>query len=152
LIEVVVCVAIIAVISTIAMSSMRKTDSTKAAVVARIATQINDAAMVYKHETGRFPQEQPKGVMPPELAPYFPENIFGNETPIGGKWDWNGEGVGSFALGISVSYEGESGLPRGLLKSVDRLVDDGNIESGVCVLKTVGERRILQFSLAEGNP
>ena len=149
LVEVVVCVALIAVLSTVAMTSMRNTDSAKAAAAARFAFQINNAAMIYKQETGDFPQEEAESVLPKELHEYFREDIFEGETPIGGKWDWNGEGGQHKFPGISINYENTKNFQLSLAKLVDSLVDDGNFNSGRCFLNISGDVVSLHFSLTE---
>lgn len=147
LVEVVVCVAIIAILSTFALMSIQSTDSTKASVTAKIAAQVNNAALMYKTETGCFPKEQAEGIFPPELIEYFREDFFVHETPIGGKWDWNGEDSESKVPGISVSYEGQKGFRKNLVELVDNLVDDGNVKAGSCFLRLENDFLLFQFSL-----
>ena len=149
LVEVVVCVLIIAVLSTFAMVSFKNTDSTKAAAAARMAAQINNVAMIYKQETGVLPKEQSEGVVPQELSEYFQDDFFQRETPIGGVWDWNAEGSDSGSEGISVFFG--NGYDESLLQLVDKLVDDGDLNGGFCFLKKNGQGVFLQFSLDDAN-
>jgi prepilin-type N-terminal cleavage/methylation domain-containing protein len=147
LVEVVVSIAIIAVLSTTVFGLIRRSDSAKVAATARMATHINNAAMVYRCETGRLPKDQPKGVIPPELRSYFKEDFFGNETPIGGCWDWNGEGDDQNPPGISVAFANQESFSKQLAAMVDKLVDDGDLSGGACFLNFGSVFLSLQFAL-----
>lgn len=85
---------------------------------------------LYAAENGRYPAESPSGTVPPEMAsyyfPYFQITWWASGTELGGCWDWNASQDG---IAFSVSITEASGSEK-QIAALDRLVDDGNPDSG----------------------
>ena len=70
------------------------------------------------------------GTCPPALAPYVDVERFERPTPLGGVWDVEFEDSG-VTLAVGVHFNGgELDRDDAYMAGVDRLVDDGNLETG----------------------
>ena len=67
------------------------------------------------------------------MISHLKSNVFPNDTPLGGRWDWNGPdtSVGNLT-GISLKFNPTSSADSTILLEIDRLIDDGNLSSGNC--------------------
>ena len=101
---------------------------------------LRDAIEVYTLEKGRYPRDGNAG-FPPELNPLFPPERWSKPTPVGGKWDWDFKQFGCTA-GISV-YQPTAGVEQ--LQEIDRMIDDGNLGTGIFRARAAGYIYILQF-------
>jgi len=126
LIEILMVIAIIGILATIAVPMYR--DYQLRAKAVRLATEVKAAAQAFrtfKLENDTYPADTAPGVTPPGASSFI--GTFFSTTPsIGGQWDWENNQSGVTA-GISVS--GHSLTGEELLK-VDKLIDNNNLGTG----------------------
>jgi prepilin-type N-terminal cleavage/methylation domain-containing protein len=147
-VELMVCVAIIALLASYAFFLLTKRiDKAKYANTATIARMINASALDYRSQTGDWPKDSNNGIAPPELLPYLRVNYFATDTPLGGKWDWNTKVSPIQQNGVSIRYATAAELDRNVLVELDRLIDDGNLAKGNCLLLEVSKKFYFQFCI-----
>jgi prepilin-type N-terminal cleavage/methylation domain-containing protein len=134
LLELVVCVAIIGIMTVALVRVYSRVDQTRVVSVGETARRINEIATTVHAMTGQWPAEVDHGVVPPEIEPYFSNRIFTNATQLGGQWDWNGPGGATGdSPGIAIRFKSSSDVDYSLLKKLDSLIDDGDLSAGECV-------------------
>jgi prepilin-type N-terminal cleavage/methylation domain-containing protein len=129
LVELIAVIVVLAVLAAVAVP--RYFDyRDRAAVSATVGMwrSLNSAARAYYMDLGAYPPDT-SWTLPTQLRPYF-ENarsneLFNGQSPIGGRWDWNGvpHPVSGFCIGSFTSS-----TPAML--SIDQIVDDGNLSTG----------------------
>ena len=135
LIEIMIVVAIIGLLATLAMPSMRN-----ARQRAQNARFINDLRILsdtvfetYAIQKGDYPPDAPVGVTPPEVVDYMARRVDWEDGPsIGGEWDW--DRAATRADEIHGVYAGISivGVDRtsAQMRELDGQFDDGNLLAG----------------------
>lgn len=102
-------------------------------------TTAKTAFQTYLREKKAAPPDSPPGVVPPGMAPYLATFAWSAPTPIGGNYRWvarkqseqerGAPPSGEIALtAFSPSASLALALPD--LLEIDRLIDDGNLETG----------------------
>lgn len=126
LIELLVVVAIIAILASMALpaySSYRKK-----ATYSRFLSQlkmVQKGIIAYNLETGAYPPDNFPGGTPPGMTAYV-GTLFAKTPAIGGQWDWDYQQFGIKA-GVSVY---QPPLTTTELETIDRYIDDGNLNTG----------------------
>ncbi len=128
LIEIMIVVAIIALLVVIALPSFlrarQQTQNTKFANALRVAT---DAFELYAMENNGYPAEAASGVVPSGMQNYFgPTLDWTASTPIGGNWDWD---AGVFGMTAAVSVVNPQASIQ-QMTDIDIKIDDGNLATG----------------------
>lgn len=129
LIEMLVVIAIIGIIASLAIPSISKVnDSASATAVAANLVNFAKAFRAYEKLEGNWPPDNIVGTMPPGVGMenYISESVFEGTTSVGGRFNWEGPEVHSYA---AVSIQGSS-APTEILTRVDEILDDGNLSSG----------------------
>ena len=127
LVEVMVVVAIVGLVASIAIPSL-----VKARRESRISAFANDLRLaldafeLYAIERGGYPADVNRGVVPPGMAEYLPDMDWTAATPLGGNWDWERNAVG---ISAGISAVGNDLVAEDFL-DVDRKIDDGNLSTG----------------------
>lgn len=89
-----------------------------------------EAFELYAAETGGYPADRTPGVIPPEMAdyyfPYFKIDWWGDDTELGGSWDWD-NGYDGFNFSVSICNPTRS---QSQMQEFDRLIDDGDLTTG----------------------
>ena len=99
-----------------------------------------EAVERYYMENQTYPAESASGVLPTELESYLLKMAFGNETAIGGLWDYQANSYG-FIAGIGVHFPSGKGYPGdSVMQEIDQLIDDGNTSTGAFQAKDGGNR------------
>lgn len=127
LVEIMIVVMIIGLLAAIAIPSF-----SKARNEARISRYLNDLRMavdyieMYAMENGDYPPDKMPGQAPDGLEQYVKGLNWSEETPLGGRWDWDRTSVG-ISAGVTVI-----GATASLtdLQLVDNRIDDGNLLTG----------------------
>ena len=136
LIELVVYVAIVAILAIAFIRVLDHTETAKVASVAKMARLINDVASTVFATTGAWPADVSNSIIPISMRPYLSTNtirIFANDTPLKGRWDWNGPtNMVSNLIGISLRFNPPSTADQPLLTELDILIDDGDLDTGSC--------------------
>lgn len=148
LMELILVSSLIAVIATLTLlSTHSQTRNSKLSSTANTATMINRLATLYRTEKGVWPKDVDNSIAPTEIASMLPKNLFRTDTPIGGRWDWNGPGGSLNVTGISVRYPTKADADLTLLRLLDELMDDGNLTTGQVKTLTTSSKFYLQFSV-----
>jgi threonine/homoserine/homoserine lactone efflux protein len=87
LLELVVCMTILSIIVVSLMRVRDQVERSKLASVAGTARLINKIATTIFAATGEWPADVWNSILPPEMEPFLANNIFENDTPLGGRWD-----------------------------------------------------------------
>ncbi len=103
--------------------------------------QVRAAAEECIMESGAFPPDGFPGSFPAELEVYLPNGTASRRTPVGGMWDWDYEQFGVKA-GISV-YQPTAEITQ--MQEVDRLVDDGDLDTGSFRSRSNGYIYVIEF-------
>jgi prepilin-type N-terminal cleavage/methylation domain-containing protein len=149
--ELVVVVTLITALATAVLLMVQgQTDRSKLSSVANTARMINEAASVYRMESGVWPKDVDNSIVPPEIAASLPANLFRRDIAIGGRWDWNGPGGSLGEVGVSIRFATKSEANLKLLQSLDELVDDGDLNRGLAFVIEGKPRFYFQFSI-DGN-
>jgi type II secretory pathway pseudopilin PulG len=109
--------------------SLRSRANAACATKMRTAVQ---AFQLYATETGGYPPDQnvPGEQTVPKMEnyyfPYFKIDWWGDETELGGRWDWDA-GYHGFAGSVSIC---QPTVSEAQMQEFDRLIDDGNLAGG----------------------
>lgn len=127
LLEIMIVVAIIGMLSTIAIPAFKKV--TQASQNTQTAANFRIFRAAFEHfamEWGDYPYDESEGVFPADMQGYLHEKQWEVTPGIGGKWDWEQDAVGIWA-GISVT---DPTADVEQLRKLDELMDDGNLSTG----------------------
>lgn len=132
LVEVLMAVVIIGMLAAILIPAVRFAMQTRrnaeAATMLRTAVQ---AFEMYRSEQGHWPPDQivpgqtTVPLMEDHYFPYFGIDWWGDETPLGGRWDWDVDY--NFAVSVSIWRPTAS---QAQLRRFDRMIDDGDLSTG----------------------
>ena len=95
----------------------------------------------YSVRSGLWPPDGTPAVVPTGMSGEFRNASWTANTSIGGQWDWDYKQFG-FTAGISV-YQPTVSVAQ--MQEIDRLIDDGNLNTGNFRSRTSGYIYILQF-------
>ena len=104
----------------------------------RVAT---DAFQQYNLDQGDYPPDRWPGQIPPGMAGYLEGLDFRAPTVLGGQWDWD-NGQFGYRAGVSV-YQPE--VSREEMRVADRILDDGNLGTGLFRQRSQGYIYIIEF-------
>ena len=133
LVEMVVYIAIVGILLSFTIKVRNHIDKANLASVVETARNINDIATNIHARTGAWPADQNNSVCPPEMIAHLKHNLFPKDSPLGGRWDWNGpdSSVGNMT-GISLRFKPTTSADSTILKEIDRMIDDGSLSTGSC--------------------
>lgn len=108
----------------------------RATIVVNDFRSFATAFETYAQEKGGWPAETSVGVMPPEMADRLGSTSWLRQTPMGGKYNWESDQTHGgvrirAALSISATEEFPMQVNGDLLLMIDRLIDDGNLTTGM---------------------
>ena len=149
IIEIMIVVTIIGILALIAIPQIMK---------ARLRSQnvafVNDLRLVtgqvfsfYALDKGVFPPDAAPGVEPNGIHDLLPKRFDWSEpSAIGGYWDWDrapnhAHKIHGCYAGVSIYKPGRTELE---MANIDKIVDDGNLLSGVFRKRTDGYIYILE--------
>ncbi|MEM9157524.1 MAG: type II secretion system protein [Verrucomicrobiota bacterium] len=128
LVEIMIVVLIIGLLAALAVPAFAKMRQTsRATTFANDIRALATAAQNYILESGEYPPDSSSGVFPNELDGYLTVQVFEDDTPLGGLWDFEFEDEGGYTSAVGVvnpSVEDEDFL------KVDEVLDDGNLSTG----------------------
>ena len=136
LVEIMVVVTMISLLGMIAVPTLRKLQ-----IKARASATANDLRVfeasfqAYATEKGGFPAAADPGVLPSEMVGRIKETDWSKVSPLGGHYAWEGNQVFGDVrckAAISINTSGDSALTSDAeqLETLDRMVDDGNLNTG----------------------
>jgi len=131
LVEVLLVVTIIGMLAALLLPAVNWARRSRAnAQVASKLRQIVAAFEMYASENGNYPADVNRGIVPPEMIPYFNSmgiNWFSETNALGGRWDWGKNQLGAVAT-IAIA---SPSVPQSQMEEFDRLIgDDGNLNTG----------------------
>ena len=127
LIELLVALAIVGILSTIAVPSYinYKLRASATAAAAEL-TDLRTAFLAYLLDNETYPTDRIQGQLPPEMVGLVSASMFTNETPIGGFYNWDGPPNHDPA---AISIQGAD-VPLDIMIFMDNLIDDGSFSTG----------------------
>jgi type II secretory pathway pseudopilin PulG len=137
MVELMVVLTIISMVLTVVAPSYQRIQRK-----ARMAAVVNDfrvysaVFMSHAHETGSWPAETPAGIVPTEIkSNELKGENWTRVTPMGGKFDWEYNQIHfgtryRAAIAISDTVGAPLLMDLDLLQELDRILDDGNLDSG----------------------
>lgn len=132
LVELVLIVLVLGIIAATAgprVSRFRESAGIKAAATHLLS--VEKAAQHFYAQNGRWPNDVPRATFPSDFAGYLSATAFTSPSPIGGDYDWNGEGrFGDVYAGVSIHFGSPAEFPAGKCVAIDTLLDDGNLNTG----------------------
>jgi prepilin-type N-terminal cleavage/methylation domain-containing protein len=150
LVEIMIAMSIIGLVLVVLVPTINKAvERRQNAITASHMRIAVNAFELCKGETGNYPEDVSRGVVPPEMTDYFEtlgilkkdadgnvvENWWSDENELGARWDWDKNN--NFAYSVSF-VDPRSSVSEKQLVEFDALVDDGNLETGN--LRRVGTR------------
>ena len=129
LVEIMIVVAVIAILSLLAIPAFLRVRNTSLNV--RFVIDLRVAASGFQQYSfehrGQFPPETPPAVVPLGMEEYLRKVEWDAPSPLGGQWDWTpdlaGFGRAVRVVGVTVSDE--------RMVSVDERLDDGDLSTGM---------------------
>ena len=149
LVEIMIVVTIIGILALIAIPQVMKarTRSQNTAFINDLRILSGQVFGFYGLDKGTFPEDVPPSVEPAGIHSLLPKRFdWTKRTAIGGQWDWDRAGntsekVHGCYAGLSVYQPERTELE---MREIDKIVDDGNLLSGVFRKRTDGYIFILQ--------
>ena len=135
LVEMMIVVAIIGLLATIAIPSFVHARET--ALNNRFAADLRvarDAFIEYSADNRKYPPDTMPGVVPVGMADYLLRVPWTQRTVIGGQWDWDNAQFGCKA-GVSV-YQPTASLDT--MRKLDAIIDDGDLSTGSFRARSAG--------------
>jgi prepilin-type N-terminal cleavage/methylation domain-containing protein len=128
LVEIMIVVAIIALLGAIAIPAFAKarTNAQNARLIADLRTAKNAFIQYSFDHRGRYPADVTPGIIPAGMAEYLGRFPWAERTCIGGYWDWDNGQFGTQA-GVSV-YQPAVSLEQ--LRQIDQIIDNGDLATG----------------------
>ncbi len=127
LVEIMITTSIIGLLASLGMPNMLKAgQNTRNTRFAREIKIAGHAFVQYAFEHGDYPADKTPAQMPNGMAEYLNRFPWGEDTVIGGQWDWDYEVFGIHA-GVSVK---SPDLDEEQMQKIDALIDDGDLSSG----------------------
>lgn len=131
-----VVVTIISFLAMTAVPTIRLVQrKARASATANDLRVFESAFQGYASERGSFPASTDPGVLPPEMVGRLKEADWVKVSPLGGHYAWESNqvfGGSNCKAAISINTTGDSPITSGAdqLEEIDRMIDDGNLNSG----------------------
>jgi len=127
LVEIMIVVAIIGLLAALGIPNMLEAGTdTRKVRFSREIQAAGHAFVQYALDQGDYPADKTPAQMPNGMAEYLNGFPWGEDTVIGGQWDWDYKVFGVHA-GVSVKSP-NWGNDR--MQEIDAMIDDGNLGSG----------------------
>ena len=141
LIELLIVVIILGILAAIVIAGFGRSqsDASNGTFVSNLRAYANSFA-VYNHQRGVYPPERATAIYPAEMTGSILQEDWTRPTPIGGQWDWDN---GQFSIQAGVSVVQPNRTPEEML-DIDRVIDDGNLSTGVFRSRSNGYIFIIQ--------
>jgi prepilin-type N-terminal cleavage/methylation domain-containing protein len=136
LVEIMVVVTIISLLAMLAVPTIKKLQlKARASATANNLRVFETAFQTYATERGGFPAASDPGVLPTEMVGRIKDADWTKVSPLGGHYAWESNqvfGGSRCKAAISISTVGDSELTSDAdqLETLDRMVDDGNLNTG----------------------
>lgn len=134
--QVMVSMSVGSIVMSFAVPKVKESERiSRATIIVADLRTFASAFEAYAQEQGGWPEEVEAMVVPPEMAQRLGATAWVRPTPIGGSYNWESaqtHGGVQYRAAISITETAESPLPvnEELLLDIDRLMDDGNLNTG----------------------
>ncbi|MEM6749910.1 MAG: type II secretion system protein [Planctomycetota bacterium] len=132
LVEILIVVAILGILAAIVVPQFAS--ATASAGQSAFATNVRayaQANALYYQDFGEYFEDSGTGNAPVMFGEYFDVADFESETPIGGEWDFENNGVGGYEAAVGVVFTGAGTTQDdAFMEQVDRIFDDGDLANG----------------------
>ncbi|HSH09614.1 MAG TPA: hypothetical protein VK995_04465 [Oceanipulchritudo sp.] len=127
-VEVVVLISLLSLLALVAVPSyLSHRANSQASCLSKKFRTYAIAFQAYAEQEGTWPPDQTAGQVPLGMESRLP--AFDEESIVGGQWDWDGTG-GDHPPAVSLIAPKAS---WGVLTRIDRILDDGNLNTGILV-------------------
>lgn len=127
LVEMLIVIMVIGVLTAMALSYISHVkNEARVAGTAMNLKRFETAFKSFLAYSGSYPPDTHNTLPPGGVDKFLPRESFEQETPMGGRYNWEGPDFYSYA-GISLT---DATAETSLLRDVDDLVDDGNLSTG----------------------
>lgn len=136
---------IIGLLASLGMPVFQRTlVASRASAIANDLRTFAAAFQHYEQQSGSFPPEASVGVLPSAMAQAINPAAWTRITPIGGYYNWEYNRVSAgvrYRAGIGIRTKAAAQVTRDQahLLAIDRLIDDGNLETGNFFIGTGNE-------------
>lgn len=128
-VEIMIVVSVIAILAILSMPALeRARQSTLVAAFANDIRQFTSAVDAYSVHQGKYPPDALPGEADEKLKEYLPLNFMESQTPIGGQWDLDMDGIARKKAAVGVGNLTNPDME--LIVRIDFAIDDGNIVTG----------------------
>lgn len=137
IVQVMVSMSVASMVVAVCVPKVKKSElQSRATIVVADLRTFASAFEAYVHERGNWPEESNAGETPPEMADRLGSTAWRRVTPIGGQYNWESNqmhGGIRYRAVISISETAAAPLPvnEELLREIDKLMDDGNLNTGL---------------------
>jgi len=134
--QVMVSMSVGSIVMSFAVPKVKQSErQSRATIIVADLRTFASAFEAYAQEQGGWPEEAEAAVVPPEMVQRLGSTAWLRPTPIGGSYNWESaqtHGGVQYRAAISITETAESPLPinEQLLLDIDRLMDDGNLNTG----------------------
>ena len=130
LIEILIVVVILGVLAAIVIPAYAGStdDSAQQAFIASIR-KIADIATYHYQLTGEYFENSTCGQMPAGMDNYMRESVWIQNTPIGGKWNFDRDSYG-FRSSFGVHFHDGAPQSEAYMLEIDTAFDDGDLTTG----------------------
>lgn len=136
LVEIMMVVAIISVLASLAVPSAKRYQlNSRATVIASDLRTFAGIFEAYAQENGSFPAESAPGEVPTGMADRLGVTDWQRVTPLGGHYNWeNNQQHGGVRYRAAICISETSSSPievnADMLLAIDRIIDDGDLTTG----------------------
>jgi type II secretory pathway pseudopilin PulG len=136
IVQVLVSMSVGSIVLAVCVPKVKKSElQSRATIIVSDIRTFASAFEGYAQEKGAWPAEADAGTMPTGMADRLGPTAWLRATPIGGQYNWESDQVHGgtrYRAVISISETSASPLPvnEEMLKEIDRLMDDGNLNTG----------------------
>jgi prepilin-type N-terminal cleavage/methylation domain-containing protein len=140
LVEIMITVAIIGLLTAIALPSFQRARTTSQLTQAASGFRTAcDAFQMYAAENGTYPADVTQGVIPAGLEEYLTDMEW-TATPLGGQWDWD---YNVFGIKAAVSIDNPHAT-EAQFQRLDAMIDDGDLGTGRFRTRSGGYMRVIE--------
>lgn len=136
LVEIMMVVAIISLLASLAVPSAKRYQlNSRATVIASDLRTFAGVFEAYAQENGSFPAESAPGEVPAGMADRLGVTDWQRVTPLGGQYNWeNNQQHGGVRYRAAICISETSAAPlevnADMLLAIDKIIDDGDLTTG----------------------
>jgi prepilin-type N-terminal cleavage/methylation domain-containing protein len=133
LVELIVVILVIGILAAVAAPKVLSvSDDAIAQSILSTAKTVLQAAELHQAEQGKLPEDDTIGNFPPDFQGYLSTKVFAQETPLGGRYNWDGPPWTSDTDGKLLLHfsEGTATTTLKFYQAMEASADDGSATTG----------------------